>query len=384
MSLSINHNLMALNAARQLETHYAGLSQSVERLSSGALKVHFGSGNDSAEDYYCLTMEAATIRGLGLAGDDGGAGSSGGGTSIGNIKSLGTLLVNGAALMQFTSGIVSFAVIPAGTKNISIHMYDNGANDSIQLLTRNGTHLAGTTLTSASLSSEWSPNGIYTIHDIDDKMITEDNAFLSGATYDGSVLNGAGADVPYTPGTAGNYFSYHGMTIGYSGEGNISSALPGNNLNEYLTIDEVTEDLVLLVVGAGAFSIQASWDHMPAELGGGTAAPGQNGAADAGRAISIQTQQLAQEALENLDGAIIRKDTIRSLLGAMQNRLENTISNLRIQAENLQAAESRISDVEVAEEMTGFVRSQILTQTSVAMLAQANSLPQMALTLIQG
>lgn len=68
----------------------------------------------------------------------------------------------------------------------------------------------------------------------------------------------------------------------------------------------------------------------------------------------------------------------------MQNRLENTISNLQIQAENLQAAESQISDTDVASEMTNFVREQILTQSAVAMLSQANSLPKMALQLIQG
>ncbi len=68
----------------------------------------------------------------------------------------------------------------------------------------------------------------------------------------------------------------------------------------------------------------------------------------------------------------------------MQNRLENTITNLNTQAENLQAAESRISDVDVATEMTEFVRRQILTQSAVAMLSQANSMPQMAMQIIGG
>jgi flagellin len=68
----------------------------------------------------------------------------------------------------------------------------------------------------------------------------------------------------------------------------------------------------------------------------------------------------------------------------MQNRLSNTITNLTIQAENLQAAESRISDIDVATEMTEFVRQQILSQAAVSMLSQANSLPQMALQLLGG
>lgn len=85
-----------------------------------------------------------------------------------------------------------------------------------------------------------------------------------------------------------------------------------------------------------------------------------------------------------VNNAIVAKDNVRASLGATQNRLENTVTNLTIQAENLQAAESRISDVDVATEMTQFVRNQILTQSAVAMLSQANSMPQMAMQLIGG
>jgi flagellin len=96
----------------------------------------------------------------------------------------------------------------------------------------------------------------------------------------------------------------------------------------------------------------------------------------------VLTQSNAQRALNALDTAINKKDIARAGLGAIQNRLENTITNLQIQAENLQAAESRISDVDVATEMTEFTRNNILAQAATAMLAQANSLPQLALQLI--
>jgi flagellin len=62
--------------------------------------------------------------------------------------------------------------------------------------------------------------------------------------------------------------------------------------------------------------------------------------------------------------------------------LENSITALSIQSENLQASESRISDVDIAAEMTQFIKNQVLSQAGVSMLAQANSLPQMALSLI--
>lgn len=99
--------------------------------------------------------------------------------------------------------------------------------------------------------------------------------------------------------------------------------------------------------------------------------------------VKIQTQEEAQGALTKIDSAITEKDKIRAYYGTMQNRLENTVSNLTTQAENLQAAESRISDADIATEMTTFVRNQILTQSAVAMLSQANSLPQMVMQLIR-
>ena len=109
-----------------------------------------------------------------------------------------------------------------------------------------------------------------------------------------------------------------------------------------------------------------------------------NQAVSTSAAYTVSTQEAAQKALVGLNAAVISKDKIRAHLGALQNRLENTISNLTTQSQNLQAAESRISDVDVATEMTQFVRNQILTQSSVAMLSQANSMPKLALNLISG
>jgi flagellin len=100
--------------------------------------------------------------------------------------------------------------------------------------------------------------------------------------------------------------------------------------------------------------------------------------------LSIATQHSAQTALETLDAAIISKDEGRAHFGAMINRLENTVTNLTIQSENIQAAESQISDVDVAFEMTNFMNTQIKAQAAVAMLSQANMLPQMAMSLLGG
>lgn len=108
----------------------------------------------------------------------------------------------------------------------------------------------------------------------------------------------------------------------------------------------------------------------------------QNAADGLWRGAEVRTQSAAQEALEALDAAINKKDVIRANLGALQNRLENTMTNLTIQAENLQSSESRISDVDVATEMTEFTKNNIMAQAATAMLGQANSLAQLALSLI--
>lgn len=98
--------------------------------------------------------------------------------------------------------------------------------------------------------------------------------------------------------------------------------------------------------------------------------------------IAISNQASAQRALNQLHTAILRKDNMRATVGASQNRLESTIEQLEIQRENLQASESRISDIDIAQEMTEFVRNQVINQAAVGMLAQANALPQMALKII--
>jgi flagellin len=88
-------------------------------------------------------------------------------------------------------------------------------------------------------------------------------------------------------------------------------------------------------------------------------------------------------ALTEVTTAIERKDSARASLGYMMNRLESTNEVLGIQTENMMASESRISDVDVASEMASLTRNQVLAQAGVSMLAQANTMPQMALNLLR-
>ena len=99
--------------------------------------------------------------------------------------------------------------------------------------------------------------------------------------------------------------------------------------------------------------------------------------------IDISTREAASTAITTVNDAINSVSTQRANLGAVQNRLEHKIANLDASAENLQAAESRIRDVDMAKEMMEYTKNNILSQAANAMLAQANQAPQNVLQLLR-
>lgn len=98
--------------------------------------------------------------------------------------------------------------------------------------------------------------------------------------------------------------------------------------------------------------------------------------------LDVTTLAGAQAAITTIDAALSAVSDQRADLGAFQNRLQHTVANLGVSAENMAASESRIRDTDMAKEMTNFSRSQILQQAGVSMLAQANSAPQSVLKLL--
>ena len=96
----------------------------------------------------------------------------------------------------------------------------------------------------------------------------------------------------------------------------------------------------------------------------------------------VDLTSAAAAAITQIDTAIASVSSERSALGATQNRLEHTIANLSVAAENLAASESRIRDTDMAQEMVSFTRAQILQQAGTSMLAQANQAPQSVLSLL--
>jgi flagellin len=100
--------------------------------------------------------------------------------------------------------------------------------------------------------------------------------------------------------------------------------------------------------------------------------------------LNLSTSDGAQEAITIVDDAINTISTVRSKLGAYQNRLEHTIANLGTAAENMTASLSRILDADMAYEMSQFTQQNIIQQAGTSMLAQANQRPQSLLQLLQG
>ncbi|NJB68462.1 flagellin [Desulfobaculum xiamenense] len=302
MSLVINHNLMAMNAARNLNMSYGQLATSTRRLSSG-------------------------LR-VGTAADD----------------------AAGLAIRELMRSDVS--TLNQGIRN---------ANDAISMVqTADGAlQVIDEKLIRMKELAEQAATGTYN----SDQRLIIDSEYQAMASEITRIA------------TATDFNQVHLL------DGTLTGAIPTDHDGSGLQ----PSGPMKIHFGTGNDS---SEDYYFISIGGATASHfGIGLAADSATSqggMSISTQSLAQAALAALDAAIISKDKIRANLGALQNRLENTISNLQIQAENLQSAESRISDVDVATEMTEFVRNQILTQSAVAMLAQANSLPRMAMQLIGG
>ncbi len=96
----------------------------------------------------------------------------------------------------------------------------------------------------------------------------------------------------------------------------------------------------------------------------------------------IGSQSAANTAIKVINAAINIVSSYRAKLGAAQNRLEHTVNNLKVTSENITAAESRIRDTDMADEITAFTKNNILLQASQSMLAQSNSVPQSILSLL--
>ena len=159
-----------------------------------------------------------------------------------------------------------------------------------------------------------------------------------------------------------------GSAITYSGAA--LDAGTGDTIQAGITLANEVDGAI--AIGGTAPAVEGS----QTALGAGAANQTVNG-------LDVLTQGASTDALLTVDFALQQINTLRSELGAVQTRFESTISNLQITVENLTAARSRIQDADFAAETASLTRSQILQQAGLAIVAQANSLPQNVLSLLQ-
>jgi flagellin len=232
------------------------------------------------------------------------------------------------------------------TKNGTNGAVDFAFEDGLKLnseVTVTGTGAAQTMEATVALQDNNSLEaGQYEIVDISSSSLSYTTSGGSGATY--ALQNSAGDIVAI------------GQTAAGSGAGAVA------NIAEFVDVNDKSN--VLLSASSGTFT-------------------GNETFTVTGEGIDISTQTSADSAITTINDAITQVSSERSKLGAYQNRLEHTINNLSVAGENLTAAESRIRDVDMAREMMKFTKDQILLQSSNAMLAQANQLPQNVLSLLR-
>ena len=214
----------------------------------------------------------------------------------------------------------------------------------------------------------------------------------SGATGVSAAISVDGSSIELTHSTGEDIdflnFSHSAANVNTATV--VSARVTGSEGSHVTLQDGTSLDLDSTVVGGnieiqsnGSFTIASNVDSSAGGLFSGNANDINASALQTVNTIDISTKSGANLAIDITDGALAKVDSIRADLGAIQNRFGSTISNLNTAVENFSAARSRIQDTDFAAETANLTRSQVLQQAGVAMLAQANSLPQLVLSLLQ-
>jgi flagellin len=243
----------------------------------------------------------------------------------------------------------------------------------------------------------WVSKGITSAAAANSQIMNTANAFDAGASYDGSLLPTA---TTYDINTLPTTQVYKGMTIKFSGDGHPIGQYP-----EKVTIDVVTENLVVMVIGSGRFDANGNWTK-PEPLPPSTepfsedttivlsASLGQEAksltikatpsdTATLGTANSqIATASGASAAIGMVDLALQKVNESAVGYGALMSRLTSAADNLSVMMLQTSASRSTIMDTDYALEAAKLATQQILQQSSTAMLAQANALPNSVLSLL--
>ncbi len=409
--LSIKNNLMAANAARHLGASYNSLAKSVERLSSG---LRINSAKDDAAGLAVRELIRGDVAQLQQAARNAQDAVSMLQTTEGAMAVIDDLLVRmkelaeQAATESYSSDQITimnneYIQLGAEITRIAESTQFNGMS-LLDNTTAKSFHLGSASISftpadmragSTGLQVDATPNSTTTALHGALYATTVDSIYIQAADIDGThkiVTFNFGTDTDPSVDLVGGATDYSttGITLAQLIVDLNAAAIVGDWTSSTAAFARAEYDSTYgayrlrvtgltagagndLTIGSGANDVSAFDADADFAI--------DNGAVDGG---SVSLVDDAEAALTAVTAAITTKDTYRAKLGYYMNRLEAANTILNIQAENLQAAESRISDVDVATEMANMTRNQVLAQAGISMLAQANSMPQMALQLLRG
>ncbi len=359
--MRIQHNVTALNSHRNLTNNNSALTKNLEKLSSG---YRINRAGDDAAGLAISEKMRAQITGLQTAQKNAEDGVSLVQTAEGALTEVHSMLNRMVELAtQSANGTYSTSNRAEMQKEIDalsaeIDRISNTSNfNGTKLFSEGKTEIKldiKGTLGGAAITAK--QDGTYDFSNITAKK--GDSVIINGRTY--TFADGA-------TGNDGKTFKDMDALI-------VAAKKNGVTLTKSATATAVTNG-VSIALHVGESSADANKiDVLVKEIT--STSLGING-------MDITTADAAKGAIDTVNGAIDQVSSIRSDLGALQNRLEHTINNLGVQTENITAAESRIRDVDMAKEMMNYTKNNILVQASQAMLAQANQVPQGVLQLLQ-
>ncbi|WP_026332898.1 flagellin [Thioalkalivibrio sp. ALE20] len=401
MSQVINTNILSLNAQRNLNVSQNALSQSLERLSSG---LRINSAKDDAAGLAISERFTSQINGLNQAVRNSNDGISFAQTAEGALNTIGDALqrarelavqaandTNSASdrqaindevqqLMEEVSRVANSAEFNGGRildGTVEDLFFQVGANQG-QTIAVSGvdarTSQLGTTevVGEDGLTQEQISEGFESISDIT----------ITGDAFDAIVVDLDGAE------TLEDVVRLVNAEIADEAAGgdDNAAAVADANLQAALRVDNEGNTTIAITsqfgtenlgVTGGDIDLDGDGDGDVDLFAGATA---ENVTLND---IDVTTRETATQAMGALDGALTEVNSLRAELGAVQTRFESTISNLEISAENLSDARSRIRDADFAAETAELTRAQVLQQAGIAVLSQANAVPQNVLGLLQ-
>jgi flagellin len=397
----INTNVSSLTAQRNLNSSQNSLATSLQRLSSG---LRINSAKDDAAGLAVTQRMSAQIKSLNQAVRNANDGISMLQTAEGAMNEVQSMLQRMKELAtQAANGTISDT--ERGFINTEVQQLRDEINDIAAKTTFNGQAL----LTGSLATTIDATTGI----NAGTVIAAGTNTTISGIDVSGAAagttfnITSSGSNVTITNATTGvaqtvtasAVAADSSSTLNFDQLGikiSVSSVAGETAANVAAGIVAGATDTIVTAAGSGSLSLQvgdgttAGTDTITVAFSDARIETGTAGAITTLKAAldafntGTASQSEASTLMSAVDGALDYFSTQRATYGAVQNRLESTVSNLQVNAENLSASRSRIQDADFAAETANLTRAQILQQAGTAMLAQANALPQNVLSLLQG